>query len=81
MIPGNPCQLPAIRAQARRGVKILSRQQHARFVLTFQVDGDNGVYRLVAGTMVFADTNNTMTLAINHGIGIAPVFTRGNRVW
>ncbi|MNC97111.1 hypothetical protein D3C83_146620 [compost metagenome] len=80
MIPGNPRQLPPIRAQARRSVKILPRQQYTRLAADFRIDGDNGVHRFAAGAMVFANTKEAATVAIYHGIGITPFFTGGNRM-
>ena len=82
MVPGQPGQAAAIRAEARVGVKIIARNEDLPAALVIRsagIQGADGVDRiLVAGSVIFTHVDDPPALRIHDPIGIAQVDGWGN---
>src|SRR5579885_2273518 len=81
MIPCQPRQLLSIRAEARRGVKIVAGDQYLYLLTAVQRDTHQRIDRLAAlYCVIFAHANQSVALPVNHKIGIAHLLLRRNRL-
>src|SRR5215207_4244746 len=79
MVPRQPDETPSIGAQARRGVEVVARDQHA-FLTAPQVYADYLVYGFVSG-VVFPHGDKAVAVPIYHHVRVSSAGLRRQRRW
>src|SRR5262249_9847346 len=74
MIPGEPCEPPSIRREARRTIEIVPAREHVPGpAAAAEIDGDDGIDRLAVDGVILAYADPAATALIDHAVGVAPL--------
>jgi hypothetical protein len=79
MVPRQPGQPPAVAAQARRRIKIISRHQDVSGAPLIHVDAHDGVDCFPVTGVVLAHAEKKISSAINDAVGVAQISGRRQR--